>query len=178
MNGGGEEWADGVRALVSYRLEHLELLSSLGSKCWRMSAHSKTGWQDCSYMLHWPGLAGTPGAGRTITPIVSLSCLTGSQELLGGNGLGVRKVPAVQGWVSNVERNRADMGKARSEPGNTKKWVSATVVCAMAALTHLYSQGDVHFLYLADDSSHLFHQRKKYSFSLAFNPLNHLMLQR
>lgn len=158
---------------------------SIWSSClpWALSAGGwvptqRQGWQDCSYMLHWPGLAGTPRAGRTITPIVSLSCLTGSQELLGGNGLGVRKVPAVQGWVSNVERNRADMGKARSEPGDTKKWVSATVVCAMAALTHLYTQGDVHFLYLADDSSHLFHQRKKYSFSLAFNPLNHLMLQR
>ena len=44
VHGDGVEWADtrfGL-SLVSCRLEHQELLSSVGSECWRIMALSKT----------------------------------------------------------------------------------------------------------------------------------------
>lgn len=94
-------------------------------------------------MLHGPELAETPGDGRTNRPIVFLSRLAGSQDILGREWSWGERGASSAGLVCNSERITVVWGKACSGPGNTEEWVSAAVVCAMTALTHLYSQDDV-----------------------------------
>lgn len=96
-----------------------------------------------SHALHGPELAETPEDGRTNRPVVFLSCLAGSQDVLGREQSWGERGASRAGLVCNSERITVVLGKACSEPGNTKEWVGAAVVCTMTALTHLYSQDDV-----------------------------------
>lgn len=149
----------------------------MGFECWRMPSQRQGDKIAATCCIDQSVQGPQSLAGQTILLFSYLAWLALRNSWV-ENVLGVREVPAAQGWVCNAERITVVMGKGRSEPGTTEEGVREAVARATTALTHLCSQGDVHFLYLAADSSHLFHVRKKHSFSPALNPLNHLMLQR